>query len=206
YVAVERSAAGRRAMEGLDARVVSDMDEVPSGLVGCVLANELLDNLPFHWLRGTPAGPVELHVGLEGDRLALVEGPPSTAEVAALGGDLAPGQETVVHPQALRFLDLAAATLERGYILLVDYGFSGEARPGPPHGYRGHRLESDVLTDAGSRDITAGVGFDALARHALDAGHVVWGPVSQREAPISLGYRELDDDARRRQVQTSDER
>ncbi len=82
YVAVERSAAGRRAMEGLDALVLSDPGEIPSGLVGCVLANELLDNLPFHWLRGTAAGPVELHVGLEGDLMALVERPPSTREVA----------------------------------------------------------------------------------------------------------------------------
>ena len=205
YVAVERSGAGRRAMEELDALVLSEMGEVASGLVGCVLANELLDNLPFHWLRGTASGPAELHVGLEGDRLALIERPPSTSQVAELSGDLAPGQEAVVHPQALRFLDQAAAALERGYIWLVDYGFSGGERPGAPHGYRGHRLEGDVLTDPGSRDITAGVDFDALARHARDAGHAVWGPVSQRDALIALGYRELDDDARRRQVQTAAE-
>ena len=205
YVAVERSAVGRRAMEGLDALVLSEMDEVDTGLVGCVLANELLDNLPFHWLRGAAAGPVELHVGLAGDRLALVELPPSTAEVAELCGDLAPGREVVVHPRAFRFLDRAASALERGYIWLVDYGFSGGARPEAPHGYREHQLENDVLADPGSRDITAGVDFDALARHARDAGHAVWGPVSQRDALIALGYRELDDDARRRQVQTAAE-
>ena len=111
----------------------------------------------------------------------------------------------VVHPRAFRFLDRAASALERGYIWLVDYGFSGGARPEAPHGYREHQLENDVLADPGSRDITAGVDFDALARHARDAGHAVWGPVSQRDALIALGYRELDDDARRRQVQTAAE-
>jgi SAM-dependent MidA family methyltransferase len=201
YVAVERSAAGRAALERLDVSVVDGIEHVHAGVVGCVVANELLDNLPFHRVRGTAAGPVELYVGVRGDRFVMVEGDVSSGRVRRLASDLAAGQDAVVQPDALGFADHATALLERGYLWLIDYGFSGGERPTGPHAYRGHRLEDDVLSDPGSRDITAGVDFEALAWHLRAGGHTVWGPVTQRQSLISLGYRQLDDDARRRQLQ-----
>jgi SAM-dependent MidA family methyltransferase len=205
YVAVERGAAGRAALERLDAVVLADLTEAPRGLVGCILANELLDNLPCHRLRGTTSGTVELHVGLSGDAFVLVEGPFSSPEVARLAPQLGPGQETVVQPGVTEFVDAAAAILEKGYLWMVDYGFTGGQRPTEPHGYRRHRLEDDVLSDPGSRDITVGVDFDSLARLAREAGHAVWGPVTQRDALVKLGYRGMDEEARRRQVELASE-
>jgi SAM-dependent MidA family methyltransferase len=206
YAAVERSAPGRRALERLDVLVLQDLEAVPAGgLFGCVLANELLDNLPCHRVRGTERGVAELYVGLTDDRFVLVEGPLSSEALARSVPELHTGEEAVVHPQATEFLDRAAAVLEKGYLWLIDYGFTGGRRAESPHGYRGHRLEEDVLTDPGSRDITVGVDFDALARHASSSGHAVWGPVSQRNALVSLGYRRLEEDARRRQVQLAAE-
>lgn len=200
YVAVERSAAGRAALGQLDVSVVSSIEQVPTGLVGCVLANELLDNLPFHRVRGTARGPAELYVSVHGDGFVMVEGEVSWSRVAHMAVDLAPGVDAVVQPDALGFADHATALLERGYVWLIDYGFTEGERPVGPHAYRGHRLEKDVLADPGSRDITAGVDFEALAWHLRAGGHTVWGPVAQREALIALGYRRLDDDARRRQI------
>jgi SAM-dependent MidA family methyltransferase len=203
YVAVERSPAGREAMAGLDARVVASIDDAPSGVEGVVLANELLDNVAFHRVRRTPAGPAELYVGVEGAGFALVEGPPSSAEVAALTPDLRVGEEAVVRPDATALLGRLTGLLARGYVWIADYGFAAGGGPASPHGYRSQREESDVLADPGSRDITAAVDFDALSRHAGALGHRVWGPVTQRQAMLALGFREMDGTARRRQVEAA---
>ena len=206
YVAVERSAAGRAALDRLDVSVASGIEEVPAGIVGCVVANELLDNLPFHRVRGTERGPVELYVAVHGERFVMEEGELSSNGVARMAAGLAPGVDAVVQPAALGFVDQATALLDRGYVWLVDYGFTGGERPAGPHAYRGHRLEQDVLANPGSRDITAGVDFEALAWHIRAGGHAVWGPITQREALIALGYRDLDDDARRRQIREAADR
>jgi SAM-dependent MidA family methyltransferase len=201
YWAVEPSPAAREAPPGVGVNLVSGLHEVPSGSVGCVLANELLDNLPFHRLRGGLAGPRELFVGIEAGAFALVEGPVSSAQVARLAPQLEPGEEAVVSPAAIAFLDLAASLLTRGYIFLIDYGWPSGRAGASVHGYRAHRLEEDVLEDPGFKDITAGVDFGALARHARTRGWQVWGPVTQRDALTALGFRELDERARELQVE-----
>jgi SAM-dependent MidA family methyltransferase len=201
YRAVERSASARRALESAGLETLEGLSDLADPIAGCLLANELLDNLPFHRLRRTPDGLVELFVGLEGDRFALVEGPPSTDELVDRVPNLAPGEEFVVSPAALEFLDRAAAALDRGYVWMVDYGFVDDADRRSVHGYRHHRVHDDLLTDPGSTDITSGVDFAALARHGRSRGFEVWGPVSQRDVLLSLGFRELDQEAQARQVE-----
>ncbi len=201
FRAVERSAAARQALEASGFEALESLSDITSPIVGCVIANELLDNLPFHRLRGASRGVVELFVGVEGDRFVLVEGPPSSEALLDLAPPLAPGEEFVVSPATLEFVDRAAAVLERGYVWMVDYGFVDETEPRSVHGYRDHRVHDDLLTQPGSTDITAGVDFAALARRARSRGLRVWGPVSQRDALLSLGFRDLDEQAQARQVE-----
>lgn len=145
---------------------------------------------------------MELRVGLDEDgRFVTVDGGPPADEVAALTPPgLRPGEERAVSPGAVRFLDTAVAALRRGYVWVIDYA-AGDDVPTPVHGYLGQRWTDDVLTDPGSRDITAGVDLGALAARARAAGRPVWGPVSQREALLALGFRELDDRAQARQLE-----
>ncbi|HEV8421305.1 MAG TPA: SAM-dependent methyltransferase [Actinomycetota bacterium] len=201
YRAVERSASARRALGAGGIEALESLSDLVDPIVGCIIANELLDNLPFHRLRSTADGLVELFVGVEGDRFALVEGPPSTDELVAGVPTLAPGEEFVASPASLEFVDRAAGALERGYIWMVDYGFVDDADRRSVHGYRDHRVHDEVLADPGSTDITAGVDFAALARHARSRGFEVWGPVSQRDVLLSLGFRHLDQQAQARQVE-----
>ena len=63
-----------------------------------------------------------------------------------------------------------------------------------------------MLVDPGSRDITAGVDFESLALHAKKRGLSVWGPVSQRDALLSLGFRDLDHRAQVRQIEALERR
>ncbi|HEX2089930.1 MAG TPA: SAM-dependent methyltransferase, partial [Actinomycetota bacterium] len=152
----------------------------------------LLDNLPFHRVKASPHGIVELFVSLDGDRFILEEGTPSSEEVIRAAPPIRDGEEGVSNLEALRFIDEAASLLDRGYIWVVDYGWPSVEHGALVHGYREHRIEEDVLSNPGSRDITAGVDFDALVRHARSRRLNVWGPVTQREALMALGFEEWE--------------
>jgi SAM-dependent MidA family methyltransferase len=165
------------------------------------VANELVDNLPFHRVRRGPAGPVELYVGLDDGHLALVEGPPSSSEVADAARRLEAGQEGLLPAGARAFLAEAAVVMDRGYVVLIDYPSDAPGEPGAVHGYRSHHPVSDVLARPGLTDVTAGVDFEALAEHAGAVGFRSWGTVTQRDLLQSLGYRGEMDRMLRRQAE-----
>jgi SAM-dependent MidA family methyltransferase len=200
YTAVERTPGARAALEasGLEAR--ASLDEVGT-VTGCVVANEVLDNLPFHRLRERNGRVLELFVGLDGDRLVEVEGVPTRDAIDRLDRPLRPGEERPVSPAAAAMVRDLAAVIDRGYALLFDYGFGGDIAPGPVHAYREHHVLADVLDEPGSRDITAAADLEAAAAVARRHGFRVWGPVAQREALLGLGYRLWASGVRARQAE-----
>ncbi|MEJ7608847.1 MAG: SAM-dependent methyltransferase, partial [Bryobacteraceae bacterium] len=62
-----------------------------------------------------------------------------------------------------------AASLQSGYILTIDYGYTREQRIRFPLGtlmsYRKHTALANVLEEPGERDITAHVAFSELIEH-----------------------------------------
>ncbi|HEV3475504.1 MAG TPA: SAM-dependent methyltransferase [Actinomycetota bacterium] len=198
YAAVERSPGALRVLRehGLETRTsLDDLEPV----VGCILANEVLDNVPFHRLRYRDGRTVEVMVGANGERLTEEESEPTADALAAMGRPLQDGEERPVSPAALAMVRDVTAALERGYAFLFDYGFRAEETPGPVHAYRDHRVLAEVLEDPGSRDVTAAVDLDAVAAEAREAGLQVWGPITQREALLALGYRTWSAGVQRRQ-------
>jgi SAM-dependent MidA family methyltransferase len=195
YVAVERTGGQTAVLRDAGLETAASLAEV-GPVTGCVVANEVLDNLPFHRLRERGGEIVEVMVGAEGDRLVEVEGPATSAALALLTGELGPGQERVVSPAARGFVEEMAAALDRGYSFLFDYGPTG-----PVHAYREHRVLADVLDEPGSRDVTAGVDLEAVAGMVREAGLQAWGPVTQREALLALGYRLWTAGVRTRQAE-----
>ncbi|MEX0743155.1 MAG: SAM-dependent methyltransferase, partial [Actinomycetota bacterium] len=155
---------------------------------GVLIANELLDNLPFRRVRRRGDALAEIRVGLDGDRIVEVE-VPGDVELAPLAPDLEDGGEAVIPTGAFAFVDELARTLRRGYAVLIDYGSNGP-QTGEVHGYRGHRVVEDVLADPGSTDVTAGVDLRALGARAETAGLVSFGSVSQEAALGALGFEE----------------
>ena len=109
-----------------------------------------------------------------------VVGEPSTPELAARlaedGVALAEGQVAEICLELEPWLDEGAARLDRGFGLILDYGYEAAELYGPRHlagtllGYRGHRVVEDPLTDPGSIDLTAHVDFTAVARLAERRG------------------------------------
>jgi NADH dehydrogenase [ubiquinone] 1 alpha subcomplex assembly factor 7 len=180
YTAVERSRGAREALariEGIEvAERLTDQPHV-------VLANELLDNLPFRRFRGTEEGTCEVFVDLDGDR--FVE---HLVPEGAVAPDLADGQGWAMPTGALAFVDELGARLARpGAAVLIDYAAAGG--PGDPvHGYLDHRPVDDLLADPGSTDITAGVDLDLVSARAEASGLVAFPSVTQRHALTALGF------------------
>jgi NADH dehydrogenase [ubiquinone] 1 alpha subcomplex assembly factor 7 len=189
YAAVEAGRGAREALATVTPLVAARIRDLPPLEPGVVVANELLDNLPFRRLRRSSGGAVEIRIGLDGDRLVEVEAPCEAELIGAAGAteiDAAPNGEAIVPTGAFAFVDEIAAQMRRGYALLVDYGPPGRG-PGDVHGYRDHELRWNVLDDPGSGDITAGVDLAAVAAHARARGLRAFEPVSQATALRRLG-------------------
>ena len=173
YRAIDVSAGAREILLAIDGvRVEAALGGAPH----VVIANELLDNLPFRRVRGDR----EVRVGLDGDRFVEIETPwdgePGPADV-----------ETIVPVDALAVVDRLATTITRGYALLIDYG--GIGTPGGSiHAYRDHRVIEDVLADPGSTDITVGVDFAQIANRAEQRGLIAFPTATQHDAMLALGF------------------
>ncbi len=200
---VERSAAARAAHAGAFASLdfpvapISRAD-LPRGVNGVIFANELLDALPVHVLEMTEAGLEEIYVGALDGRLVEIRGPVSSSEVAdyvsAIGVEPPPGTRMEAGLAAARWMADAAAALERGVLLLVDYGhearelYSQVHAPGTLTTYRRHSVGArHWLEDPGEADLTAHVNLTAVRRAAECAGMESLGMVDQMYFLTSLG-------------------
>ena len=162
YVAVEPSAA-QRAHHPAEVESVAELPAEP--VTGVVVANELLDNLPFR-----------LAVHDDGWREAFVVGQPP-AEVLSAPFDPPPpflparaalGARAPLQDEAAAWVRRAHATLRRGRVVVFDYGVMRTAelaaRPWREwlRTYRGHERGGHYLADPGTQDITADVCLDQL--------------------------------------------
>ena len=181
YTAIDTSPGARAALEAIDG---VEVEEAIGDGPQLIIANELMDNLPFRRLRGTRAGTREVLVGLDGDRFVERLGEPPPGDDISL----ADGEEGVLPEGATAFIEEIGARLAHpGYALLIDYGGVGEPG-GPPHGYRAHRPVEDLLARPGETDITCGLDFELLGQHAERQGLIAFPSVTQRHALTSLGF------------------
>lgn len=143
----------------------------PTSLTGVVLANELLDNLPVRLVQRHDGAWHELRVvaSATGPRVARGAGVPDA--VARRLGELAPeAPDAAIVPLAAaarRWVAAAAGLLDRGEIVVVDYGDDTASLASRPSGewlrtYRGHDRAGDPLRELGAKDITCEVPLDQL--------------------------------------------
>jgi SAM-dependent MidA family methyltransferase len=209
YVAVERSPGARRALRRLEppVRVAASLEELDQHIDGVIVANELLDNLPFRWIRRDDRGSLlEVMVGVDDDRLVRVERPAFSNEdhdLERVAVNLPPGDAATVQEGALHFVERLARVLHHGYAILIDYA----GVPGTEiHGYRSHWVVEDVIERPGSADVTAGVDFGVLEERANALGLRSFMPVTQRSALLALGYEGWANEERTRQAEAQDRR
>ena len=146
---------------------------------GVHFSNELLDSMPVHLLVSTGAGWQEKCVSLDGDEFAFVRQPiaePKLKELAANAPRLPPGHEIEVSLAALDWTEKVAGKLQRGFVLVVDYGFSRDdfydpqLKTGTLQARAGHRRLASPFDNVGNADITVHVNWTNLAEHAGQCG------------------------------------
>ena len=170
-------------------------------VVGCILANEFLDALPVHRVDQTAAGLREVYVtwgdGWFEDDAAAPSTPALERRLAADGVALAPGTRTEVCLALDEWVESAARSLERGYLLVIDYGheagdlYAPRRAAGTLLGYRSHRTEADPYLAVGRMDLTAHVDLTALDRAAAHAGLEPAGATTQAEFVAGLGLGDM---------------
>jgi len=196
-VAVERGRGARANLARLGLSVsesVSDLEPFE----GVVIANELFDNVPFRLFRRHRGGEVvEVLISELDQRLVERSAPAQVPLSIETGTD----GEWPVSERALDVVDEFARVLSRGYAFIFDYGFIAGEAPEAVRGYALHRMISDLLADPGASDVTGPVDFSALRSRAQASGLQTWGPVSQRDALMALGYRPTLDRMRAQQTE-----
>ena len=133
---------------------------------GAIVANEVHDACPAHRLRW----PCELLVGVRADgRFAFAPGPPAGAlgdPLRAAGVTPFEGAEYDVSPAQAELQRLLARALQRGALVVLDYGEEGALRYERPlprlRTYVGGMAGGDPLAAPGTQDITVDVDFGAL--------------------------------------------
>jgi SAM-dependent MidA family methyltransferase len=207
YVPIEIDArrveafTARLAAAGFADRIMPEGED--RSFTGVVLANEVLDALPVHRIGIRDGSLAErfVAVGAEG-RLIEGWGPPSSPALGerleAEGVQLAEGQSAEVCLALDGWIADAVEPLERGLLLLIDYGavatalYDAVRRPqGTVRAFARHRLSDDLYGHVGRQDLTAHVDLTALGRAADAAGLAPVGETSQAEFLIGNGAEAL---------------
>jgi SAM-dependent MidA family methyltransferase len=126
--------------------------DLPGNITGVVFSNEFFDALPVR---------VRVQVDEQWEERLVVTAnggfaftPPSAELVEEL------------HDRSIEWMKRIAESLERGYVLTIDYGYTNREKIRFPQGtlmsYRAHHATEDVLADPGERDISSHVPFDVL--------------------------------------------
>ena len=164
YVAVEVSAAQR----ALHPKGVESRETMPDHAInGVILANELLDNLPFRLFVFDGAW-MEAFVAQTPDGAFVEVLYKPTVLPSVLPATAALGSRVPIQDAACAWVNNALSLIERGSLLLFDYCTDTTAAVAAMpwrewlRTYKGHERSGHYLLAPGSQDITAQVVLDQL--------------------------------------------
>lgn len=169
-------------------------------ITGVVLANEVADAVGVHRLIWRDGRPREGWVVWTGSGFAEEEGELSPEALAAdpagmlqrEGITLTEGDRLEISPAASAWFASAARGLQRGYTLVIDYGYPAaelyraHRLEGTVRAYRGHTVSDDPFQHVGEQDLTAHVDFSALRQAGEAEGLQFAGQTNQGAFLASL--------------------
>lgn len=164
YVAVEVSAA-QRAQHPAGVEAMATLPDRPCS--GVVIANELLDNLPFR-LAVYDGGWREAYVDVAPDGAASEVTVPAPDDWGWLPPHVVHGARVPVQADAVAWVDAARAVVPTGRVLAFDYCTARTAEVAAMpwrdwlRTYRGHERGAHYLRDVGRQDVTTQVCLDQL--------------------------------------------
>jgi SAM-dependent MidA family methyltransferase len=156
-----------------------------------VFANEFFDALPVEILSANGSLRIDARAG----RFIETWAHPSPEELEFL-------DRYSVHPEpderieaplaARQYMDRIAASIQRGFILAIDYGYTREEQLAGRHrgtlkAIRQHSISANPYEAPGEQDITADVNFTALAAAAERHGMLAHKLVTQSQFLMGIG-------------------
>ncbi len=206
----QRQAETLRSRDPRLAELVRWIDRLPARFSGVVLANEVLDVMPVRLVAWRDDGPYEQGVALAADGGFHWEERPARGALLeqALRIRAAPPYLSEIGLAARAWVKAWGDVLERGALLLIDYGFPRheyyhpQRRSGTLRCHYRHRAHDDPFFLPGLNDITSHVDFTAIAEAGSEAGLALLGYRPQAEFLLDCGVLDLlagtaqDSDAR----------
>ncbi|MDZ4314970.1 MAG: SAM-dependent methyltransferase [Azonexus sp.] len=175
------------------------LNRLPERFSGVVLANELLDALPAELVAWREEGIFKRGVGIDATgSFTWIERPATGALLVAAAEigqqcQLPPGFESEISLAARAWTAEWAHRLERGALLLIDYGFPRREFYHQQRGrgtlmchYR-HHSHPDPFYLPGLQDVTVHVDFTAIIAAADAAGLALLGYTSQGQFLLNCG-------------------
>jgi SAM-dependent MidA family methyltransferase len=168
---------------------------------GCLLSNELVDSFPVHLVYQGQEELQEIFVTHDGKTFQETMGSPSTPLLQdyfhAYACPLEEGQRAEANLKALEWIEGVSQTLQRGFVLTIDYGYEAEElyhparRQGTLLCYFRHTTSTNPYERIGYQDMTTHVNFSALRRRGEMVGLRPMGCPEQYKFLAALGL--LDD-------------
>ncbi|QCU90823.1 class I SAM-dependent methyltransferase [Thiomicrorhabdus sediminis] len=219
YYIVELSADLRqRQQENLKQHLTEDwfdkvvwLDNLPSKpITAVILANEVLDAMPFERLRIESDRALQGYVGWDENNQKLVwDYQPITEKnlqrfanqlIKHIGEPSELGYETEINLNIGPWLQSLSDIIAQGAVILIDYGYSRDEyyQPARVMGtlrcHYQHRAHQDPFFYPGLQDITAHVDFTAVAESAYDSGFKVAGYTTQAHFLMASGLLDMAHD------------
>jgi SAM-dependent MidA family methyltransferase len=198
YVILEKSPYLRRLSQQYLPQDVIWLDDIEmlGSFQGCVISNELFDNFPVQRVMMKNGRLMELFVDFRDGFVEILK--PATEELKdylETGNlHLPEGHSTEICLDAARWYRQVSASMKKGYIVTIDYGYHANdlLQPlksgGTVRCYYRHEMHSDPYTNIGNQDITADVNFSILNDFGTRNGFEFSGYVSQNRFLRALGF------------------
>ncbi len=208
YIIIEESAYLRKIQkerlikggfcDGNKVRWTDTSDPVfRNGIIGCFLSNELVDAFPVHLVEKIDGKLKEVYVGLKDDVFIGIPDALSSQEIGGyfdrLGIVLQEGQRAEVNLRAVEWMKWVAGSLEKGFVITIDYGYPAEELYAPERSkgtllcYHKHRVVDDPFINIGEQDMTSHVDFTTLMITGEECGLKSTGFTDQMHFLFGLG-------------------
>lgn len=185
------------------ANKVHHLHALPDAFDGILIGNEVLDAMACELIQWQPEGPVQQGVvwtdeGFKMASLPIAPDSPLYAAANEINPPLAARPYTSeLHLAQQAFISTLGARLQRGGILMIDYGFDQtqyyhpERSMGTLIGHYRHHTVHDPFYFPGLTDLTCHVNFTAIAQAGVDAELDLIGYTTQANWLLNLGLTDL---------------
>lgn len=170
------------------------LSSLPNNFSGVVIANEVLDAMPAKRLVNQKHGFVELGVDFQKNKFVWQALDQSYVNhKMQLPIEMPQGYITEVNERSVAWINALSQTIDKGLVLLIDYGMDRHEYFHPQRGegtlrcYHKHKANDNPFQHIGKQDITTSVNFSDIAVQAKNSGFSVTGYTTQALFLISLG-------------------